>query len=135
MDIQAQNLDTIKDLDSVLDKLQQGGAEAMLVPLTPLFFQHRQRIVEAINVRRMPAIYELGAFVEDGGLMSYGPYYPGSYRRAAVLVARILKGVDPAELPVEQPFRFHLIVNESAAKTIGRRIPPALLFRADRVIR
>ena len=135
MDIQAQNLDTIKDLESVLDNLQQGGAEAMLVPLTPLFFQYRQRIVEAINIRRMPAIYELGAFVEDGGLMSYGPYYPDSYRRAAVLVAKILKGTDPAELPVEQPLRFHLIVNESAAKTIGRRIPPALLFRANRVIR
>ena len=87
----------------------------------------------------MPAIYELDAFVEEGGLMAYGPYYPESYRRAADLIAKILSGADPAELPaelpVEQPLRFHLVVNESAAKAIGRRIPPALLFRADRVIR
>ena len=135
MDIHAQNLSNIKDLDSILDKLQQDGAEAMLVPLTPLFFQHRQRIVEAINTRGMPAIYEVGAFVEDGGLMAYGPYYPDSYRRAAYLVAKILKGADPAELPVEQPLRFQLVVNESAARAIGRRIPASLLFRADRVIK
>ncbi len=133
--IHGQSISNIEDLDSILDKMQQDGAEAVLVPLTPLFIQSRQQIVEAINTRRMPAIYELGVFVEDGGLMAYGPYYPESYRRAADLIAKILSGADPAELPVEQPLRFHLVVNESATKAIGRRIPPALLFRADRVIR
>ena len=84
---------------------------------------------------RLPAIYIRGDFVESGGLMSYGADQAEPYRRAAVMVDKILKGTKPAEIPVEQPMRFEFIVNLKAAKQIGLTIPPNVLVRAQKVIR
>ena len=83
---------------------------------------------------RIPAIYASREFVEDGGLLSYSVGYPDLYLRAAHFVDRVLKGTRPAELPVEQPTRFELILNVNAAKAIGLGFPPTLLARADEVI-
>jgi putative ABC transport system substrate-binding protein len=91
--------------------------------------------VEFAAKNRLPAIYHNEGFVEDGGLMSYGPSLRGSFRRAATYVDKILKGRKPADLPVEQPMKFELIINLKAAKQIGVTIPPKVLARADGVIK
>jgi putative tryptophan/tyrosine transport system substrate-binding protein len=83
----------------------------------------------------LPSMFFYKEFVDDGGLMSYGPSFPDSYRRAAAYVDKILKGTKPADLPVEQPTKFEFIINLKAAKQIGLTIPPNVLARADRVIR
>ena len=101
----------------------------------PVTFSYRNAIVEFAVKERLPAIYALSDFVEVGGLMVYGPNRADMYRRAAVYVDKILKGVKPANLPVEQPTKFELVINLKAAKQIGLTIPPNVLARADRVIR
>jgi putative ABC transport system substrate-binding protein len=93
------------------------------------------RIVDLAATHRLPAIYVRRVYVEGGGLMSYGPSLPDLYRRAAAYVDKILKGAKPAELPVEQPMKFELVLNLKTAKALGLIIPPALLFQADEVIR
>jgi putative ABC transport system substrate-binding protein len=84
---------------------------------------------------RLPGVHAYVELVEAGGLMSYGPSYPGMHKRAAYYVDRILKGTKPADLPVEQPKQFELVANLKAAKKIGLTIPPAVLYRADKVMR
>ena len=108
--------------------------DALLVTLDPLIIEHRRAVAEFAARHKLPAIYADTEFVEAGGLMSYGVYYPHLYYRAAGYVDRILKGAKPAELPVEPPTRFFLFVNARAARGIGLAIPPQLLQRADRVI-
>jgi len=100
----------------------------------PLTSDHRRRIVELAAQYRLPAMYEVRGFVESGGLMSYGPSIVEMYRRTAVYVAKILKGAKPADLPVEQPEKFELVINLKTAKALGLTIPPSLLQRADQVI-
>jgi putative tryptophan/tyrosine transport system substrate-binding protein len=98
-------------------------------------FEHRKSIAEELIKLRLPAVMPHLAFVESGGLMSYGPNFADLYRRAAVYVDKLLTGAKPAELPVEQPVKFDLIVNLRTAKRMGVTIPPNLLARADRIIR
>ena len=96
---------------------------------------HRQRILELVEQNRMPAMYPTETWTDAGGLMYYGANIPDLYRRAATFVDKILKGAKPADLPVEQPIKFELIINLKAAKQIGLTIPPNVLAGADRVIR
>jgi putative tryptophan/tyrosine transport system substrate-binding protein len=96
---------------------------------------HRKRILDLAEQARMPAIYPTLSWIDEGGLMYYGANSPDLYRRAATYVDKILKGTKPADLPVEQPMKFELIINLKAAKQIGLTIPPNVLARADRVIR
>jgi putative ABC transport system substrate-binding protein len=110
------------------------GIEGVLHVDTPLFTMHRARLVEAVAGRRLPAIYALRAYVEAGGLMSYGPDHPDLYRRAATHVDKILKGAKPSDLPVEQPTTFELVINDRTAKAIGLTIPPSLVLRADQIL-
>jgi putative tryptophan/tyrosine transport system substrate-binding protein len=96
---------------------------------------HRKRILELVEQTRMPAIHGSVSFIDDGGLMYYGANTPDLYRRAAIFVDKILKGAKPADLPVEQPTKFDLVINLKAAKQIGLTIPPNVLARADKVIK
>ena len=100
-----------------------------------MFWNHRRRIVELAAKSRLPALFPEREFADDGGLMTYGPNVPNNFRRAATYVDKILKGTKPADLPVEQPTKFELVINLKTAKQIGLIIPPNVLARADRVIR
>jgi putative ABC transport system substrate-binding protein len=95
---------------------------------------YRQQIVAFTATQRLPAIFHTRGFVDAGGLMSYGVNVPDLYRRAATFVDKILKGAQPAELPVEQPVKFDLLINLNTAQALGLTIPPTLLFQATEVI-
>jgi putative ABC transport system substrate-binding protein len=123
------------NLGTVLSRVEKDRNAALLITPSPLFTSQRSRIVELTTRRRLPSMFFSKEFVEDGGLMSYGPSFSASWLRAAVYVDKILKGSKPADLPVEQPIKFEFIVNLKAAKQIGLSIPPNLLVRADQVIR
>jgi putative ABC transport system substrate-binding protein len=97
-------------------------------------FVNRARINAFALAARLPTMYLVREYVEAGGLRSYGPNWPGMWRRAAELVDKILRGAKPAGLPVEQPTKFDLVINLTTAKAIGLEVPPTLLARADEVI-
>jgi putative tryptophan/tyrosine transport system substrate-binding protein len=123
-----------KDLESAFRDASNGRADAVLV-LPGTVNSHRTQVVELALKSRLPAIYYAPEWAEDGGLMTYGVSFTDLYRRAAYYVDRILKGIKPADLPVEQPTKFELVVNLKTAKQIGLTIPPNVLARADRVIK
>jgi putative ABC transport system substrate-binding protein len=100
----------------------------------PVAFTRRAQIAELAMRHRLPTVFHFREFVEAGGFMSYGARLTDLYRRSATYVDRILKGAKPAELPVEQPTRFELVINMKTAKALKLTIPPALLARADQVI-
>ena len=110
------------------------GADGLLQVDSPLFTLHRARLVGLAATSRLPAIYGYREMVEVGGLMSYGAHFADLHRRTATYVDKILKGAKPADLPVEQPTKFEMIVNLKTAKALGLTIPPSLLQRADQVI-
>lgn len=110
-------------------------AQALVVMPNPRYTQHREHIFKHVTKNRLPSIYSHSQYVENGGLMSYGVNVADEYRHRAIYVDKILKGAKPADLPVEQPIKFELIINLKAAKQIGLAIPPNVLARADRVIR
>jgi putative ABC transport system substrate-binding protein len=111
------------------------GVDGLLQVDDPLFVAHRTRVAKVAAKNRLPAIFGFKEFAESGGLMSYGADLPDLYRRAATYVDKILKGTKPADLPVEQPTKFELVINLKAAKQIGLTIPPSVLARADKVIK
>jgi len=129
LDVQSRN-----DIETAFRAAGKGRAEAVLVLAGSVFNSHRIQIAELAVKSRLPAIYINPTYVEDGGLMSYGASITDLYRRAATYVDKILKGAKPADLPVEQPMKFELIINLKTAKQIGLTIPPNVLARADKVI-
>ena len=108
---------------------------ALIVESSPFLFTHHHRVIDLAAQHRLPAIYGLRTFVDAGGLMSYGISIADLWRRAATYVDKILKGAKPADLPVEQPMKFELVINLKTAQALGLTIPPTLLFQADEVIR
>src|SRR5262249_8218525 len=110
--------------------------QALIVPSpNPITFVNRGRIVSFVQRDRLPSMYSVREYVDDGGLMSYGASTPDLYRRAATFVDKILQGAKPADLAVEQPTKFELVVNLKASKALGLTIPQSLLLRADQVIK
>jgi putative ABC transport system substrate-binding protein len=116
-------------------KMVRQRADALYAPETPVNVRHRNLIISLAAMNRIPTMYGSREFVEAGGLMSYGSNFAELFRSAATYVDKIFKGAKPADLPVEQPTKFELIINLKAAKQIGLTIPPNVLARADRVIR
>jgi putative tryptophan/tyrosine transport system substrate-binding protein len=112
----------------------KGRAQALYVAGDPLVVVNMVHIITLAVAARLPAIYNQRLYVEAGGLTSYGPDYRGLFRRAADFVDKILRGAKPADLPVEQPTKFELVINLKTAKALGLTIPPTLLARADEVI-
>jgi putative ABC transport system substrate-binding protein len=124
-----------EQFDGAFSAIRKERPGALNVLADRLFLHNRARIMDFAVHNRLPGVHAYVELVEVGGLMSYGPSYPGMHRRAAYFVDRIIKGTKPADLPVEQPTKFELVVNLKAAKKIGVTMPPAVLYRADRVIK
>jgi ABC-type uncharacterized transport system substrate-binding protein len=124
-----------EDIEAAFREAIGGRANGVLVLNSAILNSRRIQIVSLATRSRLPAIYAVPEYVEDGGLMSYGASYTDLYRRAAVYVDKILKGAKPADLPVEQPKKFEFIVHLKAAKQIDLTIPPNVLVRADKVIK
>jgi putative ABC transport system substrate-binding protein len=122
------------NFDSAFASIENGRIDALLTLVDPFTSQHRNRIVEFAARRRLPAIYEAREFVEVGGLISYGPNLVAIEQRAAEYVDKIFKGAKAADLPVEQPTKFEMLINMQTAKALGLSIPQSIMLRADEVI-
>jgi putative ABC transport system substrate-binding protein len=122
------------DFDRAFSDMTRAPAGALTVLTSVMFVTERRRLVDQAAKHRLPAVYGLREFVDVGGLMSYAPNFADMYRRAATYVDKILKVAKPADLPVEQPTKFDLVINLKTAKALGLTIPPSLLLRADEVI-
>jgi putative ABC transport system substrate-binding protein len=124
----------LNELESIFAELSKRPPDAMVVTTEPFTRQHRARILDFMTRNAIPCMYEDGRFVEEGGLMSYGPNVPDLFRRAAVYVDKIIKGAKPADLPVEQPTKFELVINLKTAKALGLTVPESVIVSADKVI-
>jgi putative tryptophan/tyrosine transport system substrate-binding protein len=133
--IQYLEVGDLRDIENAFREVSKGRADAALVLMSPITFSQRTRVVGLAAKSRLPTVYFTTEFVEDGGLITYGVSFTDLFRRAAYFVDRILKGAKPADLPVEQPTKFELVINLKTAKQIGLTIPPSVLARADKVIR
>ena len=122
------------ELDNVFRTIEQERPEGMIVLGGVFAYVHRERILRFTAAQRLPAIYPLARWVEDGGLMSYALDYADNWRRTVAYVDRILKGASPADLPVQLPTKYELVLNRKAAKALGLAFPPSVLLRADRLI-
>ena len=125
------NVDTIRD---ALERARSEKLDGLIFISSPLFTANAARIVELVRPTGLPAIYEARVLAARGGLMSYGPDLNEAFRRAASYADRILKGAKPADLPIERPIRFELVINLKTAKALDLEVPPTLLARADEVI-
>jgi putative ABC transport system substrate-binding protein len=134
--IRPQLLDVRKpeDFERTFNDANEQRIDALVVALDGLLSQNRQIIVDLAAKHRLPAVYGSSEFIIHGGLAAYGPSYSDLYRRAANYVDKILKGARPADLPVELPTKFQLVINLKTAKSLGLTIPPTILARADEVI-
>ncbi len=122
------------ELDRAFSDMTRAGAGALTVLGSPLFVNERRRLADLAAKNRLPAVYPGRLYVDAGGLLSYGPDLADLLRRAATYVDKILKGAKPADLPVQQPTKFELVINLKAAKALGLTIPPSVRGRADRVV-
>ena len=125
---------TQEEIEDAFVTILREKPSALFVLADRLFLHHRKRIADFALRSHLPAVYAYQELVEAGGLMSFGPSYPGMHRRAAYFVDRILKGADPGELPMEQPSSFQLMINMGTARALGLTIPRAVLLRADRIV-
>ena len=122
------------EFESAFSAMTRGRAGALLVLTDPMFFLHRTRLADFATKSRLPAMLTFREYVEAGGLMAYGVNFRDLWRRAATYVDKILKGAKPADLPMQQPTRFELVINLKTAKALGLTIPQSVLIRADEVI-
>jgi len=125
---------TPNEIPTGFEGAKAGRAEGLVIEPDAMFWNERARIVGLAAKYRMPAIYPEREYVDDGGLLAYGPNIPDLFRRAATYVGKVLKGAKPGDLPIDQPTRFELIVNLKTADALGLTIPPPILARADEVI-
>jgi putative ABC transport system substrate-binding protein len=132
--LQVRDVRTPKELPDTFAAAVREGAQGVLTTIESIFLNHRAQIVELATRYRLPAVYPYRQFAEAGGLMAYGPDVASLFRRAATYVDKILKGAKPADLPVEQPTTFELVINMKTARAHGLTIPQSLLARADQVI-
>lgn len=123
-----------EEIEQAVSSGRQSGIDAMIVFDDPVIWSHRVALVATVEKLRLPAIYGYSEFVSEGGLVSYGPLRPDLYRRTASYVDKILKGARPADLPIERPLRFELVVNRKSARALGLEVPQSVLISADRVI-
>jgi putative ABC transport system substrate-binding protein len=132
---QVYEVSAVSDFDKIFAAIAKSKPDAMAVLADrPFLVSNRQRIVEFAAQNRLPAMYPFSEFMDDGGLVFYGPNFPEMFRRAATYVDKIIKGAKPADLPLEQPTRFEFIVNAKTAKALGLIIPQSLMISADKVI-
>ncbi|HSC65190.1 MAG TPA: ABC transporter substrate-binding protein [Caldimonas sp.] len=122
------------DLADAFASVARTGAQALIVQANAVTIDHRASVVALAATHRLPAVYETEGFVDAGGLLSYGPSLADMYRRSASYVDKILKGAKPASLPIEQPDKYDLVINQKTARTLALKVPQALLVRADRLI-
>ena len=134
LNLQSIGVHDLISFDAAFATISSSHFNALLTLVDPFTREHRQRIVDFAAQRRLPAIYESREFVDAGGLISYGPSFPALQRRAADYVSMIFKGGKPADIPIEQPTKFELIINLKTAKELGLTIPPTVLARADELI-
>jgi len=132
--IEAHPLRGPQELEGMFDALSRSRPDALMTTADVLIQSYRGRIVQFAANSRLPSMFPDQEYVTAGGLMFYGGSIPDMYRRAGIYVDRILKGAKPAELPVEQPTKFDMIINLKTARTLGVIIPQSILVRADRVI-
>ncbi len=134
--VQLQYLDILdrKDIETAFREARKGRADAVLTLPSPVLISLRTQVADLAAKSRLPAMYTASEFVDAGGLISYGPIFVDLYRRAATYVDKILKGAKPADLPVEQPTKFELVINLKTANALGLKIPQSILIRADQVI-
>ena len=134
IDVQVVEIRTTDDVESALRTAASGGAKAMAMLSSPIIRNSSKQIAEFTTKNRLPAISPFRPFADFGGLMSYGPDLDDFFRRCATYVDKILRGAKPAELPIEQPTKFELVINLKTAKALGLTIPQSLLVRGDSVI-
>ncbi len=123
-----------RELEAAFEAIIREHPDGLLLLVDPFTLSQRARIVEFAVEQRLPAIYESSDFVDVGGLISYGPNISDMFRRAATYVDKILRGAKPADLPIEQPTKFELVISMRAAKALGTKFPDSILLRTDKVI-
>jgi putative ABC transport system substrate-binding protein len=128
------SLQELGDLPGIFGEMERKGANALVVFSDALFNYARRQIIALAAQHHLPAMYDAREFVDDGGLISYGPDIAEMTRRSASFVDKVLKGINPADLPIEQPTHFELVINVKSARALGLILPPTLLARADQVI-
>src|SRR5262245_52634794 len=133
--LQSLEVRSLGDLEGAFARAKRDGGQALITTTGALINTQLRQVLDFAVKNRLPAMYPNGEFVEAGGLMSYGPDNTDLWRRAADFVDKSLKGTKPADMPVEQPKKFELLVNLKTAKQIGLTIPPKVLAQADKVIR
>jgi putative ABC transport system substrate-binding protein len=134
MAFQSFSIRSAEELTETFSRMTQERMDALIVINSPFIYVERKKIVDLALKHKLPTICGAAAYVESGGLLSYAPSYPELFKHAARYVDKILKGANPADMPIEQPTTFELVINAQTARALGIAIPPTLLARADRVV-